>query len=83
VFCISAGIYLVGAIIFAIIGTGETQEWAIRSSKDIEIETRATFVEPHYHATSLNMSTDNKAYGQEKKDQESDEKIVTDTKESQ
>ena len=35
---ISAFIYLMGAIVYGIFGTGEVQNWATRSTKDIEIK---------------------------------------------
>lgn len=39
VFIISAVIYLLGAVVYGIFGTGEIQHWATRSSKEIEIKT--------------------------------------------
>lgn len=42
VFTISALIYLMGAVVYGIFGTGEIQNWATRSSRDIEIKTHSS-----------------------------------------
>ena len=63
VFCISAAIYLIGAIIYAIIGSGETQKWAISSSKDVETTTGFSTITQYNTVTNTVQNfTDNSAF---------------------
>jgi ACS family sodium-dependent inorganic phosphate cotransporter len=74
VFCISAAIYLVGAIIYAIIGSGETQKWAISSSKDIETNNATGFSTITQYNTVTNTVqnfTDNSAFALNEKSETS------------
>ena len=74
VFCISAAIYLIGAIIYAIIGSGETQKWAISSSKDIETTNTGFSAITKYSTVTNTVKnfTDNSAFALNEKSEISD-----------